>query len=79
MNVIQKGVQVNLDLDKVTIWMTNISNKILKDILNIYKNIQKSKTQDRTKLNIKTMKKQTKKRFYRCWTIPEEPSDHTIE
>lgn len=46
--------------------MNNNSSKILKYLLKIYSNVQKSETQDRTNPNINIMKKQSKNEVYRA-------------
>jgi hypothetical protein len=44
--------------------MVNNSSEVLKYLLKIYRNIQKSETQDRTNPNINIMKKQSKNEVY---------------
>jgi hypothetical protein len=43
--------------------MINTSSRTLKEMLNIYKICYKSKTQDRTSMNGKTLKKQIKRDY----------------
>jgi hypothetical protein len=45
-------------LEKVEIRMINIPSKILEALMNTYKHVQKSKAQDKTKLNAKITNKQ---------------------